>query len=74
MPSSYTKRLGYTPTLSANTLFIQPSIDEVHMHVLLLLLKSCLTNQCIHCFKSHNEYWSDNKLSDVPPDATNVDV
>ena len=36
--------------------------------------KSCLTNRCIHCLKSHNRYWFEDESSNVPPVPMSVDV
>jgi hypothetical protein len=51
LPNDYVTR----HTLSANTLFILPSIDKAHAYPI-VATKSCRTNRCEHYFKSHNGY------------------
>ena len=60
--------------LSVNTLFILPSIDKAHMHILLLLQNLVKLIDANIVVRSHNGYWSEEESFDVPPVATNVDA
>jgi hypothetical protein len=61
-------------TLSANMLFILPSIDKVHMPILLLLQNLVELIDANIVFKSHNRYWSKDESFDVPSVAMSIDV
>jgi hypothetical protein len=61
-------------TLIANTLLILPSIDKACMHTLLSLRNLVELINANTILRSHNGYWSEDKSSDVPPIATNVDI
>ena len=61
-------------TLSANTLFIPPSIDKAHMHILLLLQNLVELIDVNTVLRGHNGYWSEDKSSDVSPVARNIEV
>jgi hypothetical protein len=61
-------------TLSVNTLFILPSIDKVHMHILLLLQNFVELIDANTVLRGHNGYWPEDESSDVSPVATIIDV
>ena len=61
-------------TLSANTLFILPSIDKAHMHILLLLQNLVELIDANTVLRGYNGYWSEDESSNVSPVATNTDV
>jgi hypothetical protein len=55
-------------------MFIFPSVDKVHMYILMLLQSLIELIDANIVLRGHNGYWSEDESSDVSPVATNVDV
>jgi hypothetical protein len=74
MFSSYVLNIYATRhSLSANTLFIFPSIDKVHIYPI-IATQSCQTTRGKHCYKRSQRIMVQRRISDVSPVATSVDV
>ena len=61
-------------TLSANTLFVLPSINKAHIHILFFLQNLVELIDVNTVLRGHNGYWSVDESFDVSLVATNIDV
>jgi hypothetical protein len=55
-------------------MFVFPSVDKAHMHILLLLQNLVELIDANTVLRGHNGYWSEDESSDVSLVATNVDI
>jgi hypothetical protein len=60
--------------MSANTMFIFPSVDKAHMYILLLLQNLVELIDANTVLRGLNRYWFEDESSNVSPILTNVDV